>query len=160
MAFSYPMILYSSEARGYALAIFFALLAFIALRAGDPARRGAIPVFWLSVTLGFLSHLTFAHVYFALLAWSIARPLLRREPFARGLASAARWHAVPLLFLAAFYAVSRPAYDARKGAADPASPERVRGAHAGLRASRPRASWRRSAAGRWPSCSRAPGLRI
>ena len=114
-AFSFPMILYSSEARGYALAIFFALIAFIVLRAGDASPRWALPVFWLSVMLGLLSHLTFAHVYLALLAWSVARPFLRREPLARGMAAAARWHAVPLLFLAGLYVVSLRHFTFGKG---------------------------------------------
>lgn len=110
MALSFPMILYSSEARGYALAVFFALAAFAVFRAGGPA-----PAFWLSVVLGFLSHLTFAQVYLALLAGSLARPLLRREPLARGLAAAVRWHAVPLLFLAGFYAVGLRHFTFGKG---------------------------------------------
>jgi hypothetical protein len=68
---SYPLVVYSSEARGYSPMVFFVLLALdsyerhLATRAWFP-----LATFWTAVILGFLSHLTFAHAYGAMLVWA------------------------------------------------------------------------------------------
>jgi hypothetical protein len=58
--FSYPLLLYFSEARGYSTAIFFSLLAYYTLLLYngilDWTGRG---VFWTSICLGVLGHATF-----------------------------------------------------------------------------------------------------
>jgi hypothetical protein len=92
---SFLMVLYSSEARGYMPAVFFALLAFWAAR-GYRDRGGLLGplLFGLSVVLGFLSHLTFLFTYLALAQWMLAK----KAPLTELL----RWHALPLGFLAAF----------------------------------------------------------
>lgn len=89
---SYLMILYGSEARGYAYLIFFALWAWESLRQLDESRRWRDAAFFaLSCCLGFLSHLTFAYAYAGFLAWTAGKA--RRWPFRLVLAA----HALPLL---------------------------------------------------------------
>ena len=74
VACSHPLVFYSSEARGYALVVFFALLAFDALdRYLDRPRAVTALVFGGACLLGFLSHLTFIHAYAGMLAWSLYR---------------------------------------------------------------------------------------
>ena len=86
------MILYSSEARGYALAVFFALAAFDLLdRYLDTRRWPSAAGFSVCVILGFLSQLTFVSFYLATLAWSLYRLQrgARRESGASARCSAA-----------------------------------------------------------------------
>ena len=69
-SFSYPMILYSTEARGYSPAVFFALLAFLLINHyRNTTQWRHIVLFWGTTVLGFLSHLSFAIVYLAFVAW-------------------------------------------------------------------------------------------
>ena len=98
-ALSFPLVLYSSEARGYAPAGLFALLAFACQRAA--LRTGGLRAcvgLWLCVALGFLAHPSFLHVYLALLAWSGLHAFA--DGGWRGLA---HQHAVPLAVLGALY---------------------------------------------------------
>lgn len=102
---SYPLIVYSSEARGYAPMVFFVLLA-IHAHERHVATRGAtaLVAFWIAVVLGFLSHLTFVHVYGAILLWAVHEARARRD--GPGAVSAlVVTQGVPLLFLAAFHLV-------------------------------------------------------
>jgi hypothetical protein len=69
MALSYPMVHYSSEARGYAPMMFFVLLAFYGLEGFLSQRRmGYSWLFALAIGLGFLSHMT---IVFACLAFGL-----------------------------------------------------------------------------------------
>ncbi|MEW5735073.1 MAG: hypothetical protein AB1921_09475 [Thermodesulfobacteriota bacterium] len=102
---SFAMILYSSEARGYAGAFFFGLCAFL-LYERIHTRAGKVPVglFWLSCCLGLLSQLSFVHVYLSLLAWGLW--LLRREENRkRGMVRLAILHLPVLAFMAFLYVV-------------------------------------------------------
>ena len=105
-AFSYVLVLYSSEARGYSLVVFFSLLCFLLLsRYLDSLNWRWAALFSLGAVLGFLSHLVFIHFYLAALAWSayrLVRKGIRLKPLLGGLG---KCHAVPLLFLAFLYAV-------------------------------------------------------
>lgn len=100
-AFSYVLIHYSSEARGYGPLCCFALLSFIAV---DRARRSpGWPVaigFWLVVILGVLSHSTYAFAYIGLAAWSgiLWFPVNRRSA-----GELLRMHLVPVIVLAVIY---------------------------------------------------------
>ncbi len=101
---SYVLVFHSAEARGYALVVFFALLAYLQLGrllAQPTWRRGA--VFGLTVVLGFLSHLQFMHVYAAACAWSAWRAVRSPEPIAERLRALLRMHAVALMLLAGLY---------------------------------------------------------
>jgi len=101
---SYPLVHYSSEARGYALLIFFAFLAFYGaqrfLRQPNWLNASLI---WVAVILGFTAHLTYLHVLIALTVWLI---------YALWQSSHCRLHTskmflkallIPFLFSAAFY---------------------------------------------------------
>ncbi len=102
-ATNYWLVLCSAEARGYALAVLFALAAFSSLQgyltAVPPTgRRIPLVLFWLSAILGFLAHLTFLHCYLALGLWSLycgARSGLSRRDEIRHLLAC---HLVPCLF--------------------------------------------------------------
>src|SRR5688572_7971464 len=87
-ASSYVLVFHSAEARGYALVVFFALLAYVQLEAQMSAatwRRGAL--FGFTVLLGFLSHLQFVHVYAAAVAWTSWRELRSKGPAGARLAA-------------------------------------------------------------------------
>lgn len=67
VALCFPLIVYDSEARGYAPAIFFSFLCFLLVER-FLARRGpgTVVLFTLCALLGFLSHATFLFVFLAL----------------------------------------------------------------------------------------------
>jgi len=69
--FSYVLVLYSSEARGYSTLVFFSLLSYRSMRRylENPRWRIALE-FSLSASLGFLSHLTFLGLFLSLFLWS------------------------------------------------------------------------------------------
>jgi len=72
-SWSYLLIHFGTEARGYSLAIFFALLAWYALQRFEERRSWIwIVVFWSAVMLGFLAHLEFAVCFAGLVVWSLA----------------------------------------------------------------------------------------
>ncbi|MDY6832997.1 MAG: hypothetical protein SWC96_14365 [Thermodesulfobacteriota bacterium] len=62
-----------SEARGYAPAIFFSLVAFACLlHVGDPLKTLTLLLFWAACVLGILAHATFVIIFFAMLSYSPA----------------------------------------------------------------------------------------
>ncbi len=77
--FSYVLVLYSSEARGYSLAVFFAFLSLYLLDS-YLTRKGTLTAlcFSLAVVGGLLSQLTFLSFYLAALIWSAYRLLASR----------------------------------------------------------------------------------
>lgn len=100
---SYPLIIYSSEARGYGPEMMFALASFL-LAQRYTAGRGlaAAPLFWGAVVLAFLSHSSYIFIYLGLFIWSAVeeiRSRAARSAFRR----LAVLHAVPGAFLAAYY---------------------------------------------------------
>jgi hypothetical protein len=103
IALSYPLIVYCSEARGYAPAVFFALTAHVLVAHAQHARLDAsLGLFWSMVFLGGLSHLTFLLL---VPAWAVS--FLPRAIRDRSLCTlwrdVARAFAVPVLLLAAAY---------------------------------------------------------
>jgi hypothetical protein len=101
---SYLLIHFSSEGRGYALVVFFALASTLAVqRFAERKRWRSAAVFWLLACLGFLSHLLYLHVFVALALW-LPLHLARRGE--RGPAIPLRLlqcFAPPAAFLAWFY---------------------------------------------------------
>lgn len=72
LAMCFPMVLYSTEARGYSMSIMFSLMAFLSLqRYLAQGRKLYIVLFWVAVILAMLSHFSFAYVYAAYLQWSL-----------------------------------------------------------------------------------------
>ena len=98
--FSYPLILYASEARGYGPAMMFAVASYVTfLRGRTPTL---LVLFWTTVILGLLSHLTFVYVYLSLVLWSTFLPRNDQRP-ANRLAELARWHTVPTVAVLLLY---------------------------------------------------------
>src|SRR6185312_6267383 len=69
-AVSTHMVLYATEARGYALMSVFALLCWRLFRPGGPPSPARSFAFSVCALLAFLSHPTFAYVYAALFVWA------------------------------------------------------------------------------------------
>ena len=104
VGFSYVLILYSSEARGYAAAVFFAFLCFYLLDRYLETRRWPLALmFSLCAVLGLLSHLTFVCFYSSALVWSGYRLMKSRLGPSRTATALLSCHAVPILFLATLY---------------------------------------------------------
>jgi hypothetical protein len=97
---SYLLIHYSSEARGYAPAVCFGLLAYYSLlRAFDTAWSAWALVFWSSCVLSLLSHLIAIQIMLACLGWSIAKALFSNRDRRAGWLRLAWWHLPPWGFL-------------------------------------------------------------
>ncbi len=101
---SFLLVLYGSEARGYAFVVFFALLSLYTLEryVAQPGWTLAV-LFWVATALGLLSHLTYLHCYVGLFAWSVYRLASPGRGWRCLLADLGRCHAVPLVALAVFY---------------------------------------------------------
>jgi hypothetical protein len=101
---SYPLVLYFSEARGYAPAIMFALISYALLRRNwcefNPYRMIA---FWTASILGILSHLSFVLVSTALLLFSLANAIRIEGPYRTRLVSIVAHHLPLFAFLSWFY---------------------------------------------------------
>ena len=106
--FSFLLVAYSSEARGYACALFFALLSWVALDL-YLARGGWRHGVWFvtAVVLGYLSQLVFLLFYASLMIWGIARVFGRRrampDPGGARLDSLLAWQAIPIAAFLALY---------------------------------------------------------
>lgn len=101
----YFLVLYSSEARGYAPALAFCLLAFYALqRAPDATLDAWMIVYWFSCALALLSHAASVQVIAAAFVWSFVQ-LLQTPPSQRSFVRLLLWHAVPFACSVAFYAL-------------------------------------------------------
>lgn len=103
-AVNYWLVLCSAEARGYALAVCFALLALYALQGYlEGGSRRQLVLFWISVILGFSAHLTFLHCYLALALWSVYHFARRRLSAGAEIQQMLVCHAVPGLFFVVLY---------------------------------------------------------
>ena len=101
---SYPLILYASEARGYAPAWFLALTAFWC-RCPTPARS-RIPrlvLFWLVSILGLLAYATFVFVLFALLLAACLHREQPCRPLGKKVFRLGAEFGIPLLFCLGYY---------------------------------------------------------
>lgn len=108
-AFSFPLLVYSSEARGYAPAMFFILAALLVFQADLKQRSLLLKfLFWILCVLAFLAQVTAFYVLCGMAAWATWRvvetwqkqsfPEVRREVFELILT-----FAVPFIALACFY---------------------------------------------------------
>jgi hypothetical protein len=103
---SFPMILYCSEARGYAPAMFFAVASFELLqRCQERCTPAKLLIFWTSLCLGFLSHFSFVFVFAALGGWSLIHEKFIGASLRGAGVSIAKYYAVPAIFLAGVYLV-------------------------------------------------------
>ncbi len=101
---SYLLIHYSSEARGYSSAVMFSLAGFYALRrfADQPTWSQAV-AFWVCVSCGTLSHLTFMSFFLAALIWFPLERRRRKGDGAQFLWPFARAFCVPGAFVLFFF---------------------------------------------------------
>ncbi len=106
-SWSYLLIHFGTEARGYSAVVFFVLLAWYALLRFEDHRawRWAV-VYWLAVVLGFLAHLEFIACCGAIALWSIWRTFRHRVTWAQSVADLLILHAVPAVLSSVFYFVS------------------------------------------------------
>jgi hypothetical protein len=115
----YWLVLSSAEARGYAPAVCFALLALLALtHYFDRGSRRSLVLFWLSSIAGFLSHLTFVHAYLGFVAWTLRRRGKEHRSAIDEIRSMLVFHGVPGVFFVAFYLVSLRGMDVGGGPPD------------------------------------------
>ncbi|MFH2073981.1 MAG: hypothetical protein ABIJ57_01350 [Pseudomonadota bacterium] len=103
-AVSYPLVVYSSEARGYAPAAFFSLAMFIFLDAYWRRGNQAFLIgFWSTTVIAALYHPAAICIYLSLGLWSLVREWRIGGGLPRVVRGLALCHAVPLAFLAWFY---------------------------------------------------------
>lgn len=106
MAASYMMIHYSSEARGYASAVAFGLLAvYAALRNVDWRGTRWTALYWASMVLALLSHALVVHVMAGVGIWQMVEGLRRgsRAEWLGRLRRLALWQGPVLAFFAWYY---------------------------------------------------------
>ena len=103
---SCPIILYCSEARGYAPAMFFAVVAFEWLqRCWERCTPVRIVLFWLALCLGFLAHFSSGIVWAALGVWTLIHEKKAGASWRGALVSTVKYYAVPACFMAGVYLV-------------------------------------------------------
>jgi hypothetical protein len=86
-AVAHPLVLYSSEARGYGPALLASLATFVCLDGWFRTRRASwLGGFWLAAAAGMLSQLTYVQVWTAAVVWSLHHAWT----------AAARWRGVAL----------------------------------------------------------------
>jgi Dolichyl-phosphate-mannose-protein mannosyltransferase len=106
VSFSYVLVLYSSEARGYAPLIFFCFLCLLILHSFfDKPRWQMAALFSVSAVLGFTSHLTFLIFLLASLIWFWVRLFRSNLSAAKIAAWTAALYAIPFIYLGALYLV-------------------------------------------------------
>jgi hypothetical protein len=123
LSFSYPLIVYSSEARGYGPMVFFTVwaISIVDRRFGWTTRtaretskppENQVPtvrygplLFSIAVILGFLAHPTFIHAYGALAVWTIYRVEEQQSSLKEVFRELLRWHLAPAVFLLVYYDV-------------------------------------------------------
>jgi hypothetical protein len=106
-SWSYLLIHFGTEARGYSLAIFFALLAWYALQQFEERRSWIwIVVFWSAVMLGFLAHLEFAVCFAGLVVWSLWRFTRNRQNWRGAVLDLFALFTVPVALVLVFYLVA------------------------------------------------------
>jgi len=123
-SWSYLLIHFGTEARGYSLVIFFALLAWYALQQFEETVGGGVDsgrswiwiiVFWSAVVLGFLAHLEFAICFAGLVAWALWRFVRYRSKWRQAVFDLFALFMVPIILLLAFYFVALRGFEVGGG---------------------------------------------
>jgi hypothetical protein len=105
IALSFPMLVYSSEARGYMPAVAAAMAAYlITRRILVAARWPTIVGFWIASVIGLLSHYAFAQVLVAIGAWAVWHLWSREHDRRAAVRLLIAMFAVPAAALALLYA--------------------------------------------------------
>jgi hypothetical protein len=115
-SWSYLLIHFGTEARGYSLAIFFALLSWYALQKFEERRSWIwIVIFWGAVVLGFLAHLEFAICFAGLVAWAVWRFVRYRTNWRQSVLDLFTLFAVPVALMLVFYIVALRGFEVGRG---------------------------------------------
>ena len=103
---SYFMVLYSSEARGYAAVVFCSFLCFYLLERFLDTRRWPFAVlFSVSAVLGMLSHLLFLNCLLATLPWVVHQFVNTRAGWKPAIIALLQLYVLPAAFIATIYFV-------------------------------------------------------
>ncbi|MBA4395893.1 MAG: hypothetical protein C0394_00665 [Syntrophus sp. (in: bacteria)] len=103
-AVSYPLVVYSSEARGYAPAAFFSLSMFIFMETYRRHRNQLFLLgFWSTSVIAVLYHPAAVCIYLSIGLWSLVREWRLGGGLPRVLREMALCNAVPLAFMAWLY---------------------------------------------------------
>ena len=104
LSVAFLMIVYSTEARGYGPAAFFAMASFLVLdHVLERETVARVLGFGVLVILGFSSHFSFGAFFIAALVWSATRYLRLRMGMRAAVFRWARLHALPGVYLVALY---------------------------------------------------------
>ena len=112
ISLSYPIILLTTEARGYSGMLFFSVIALMMLHsyASNPTNK-KLYWYWIASILGFLSHFGFFHLFLGLVCWSVVR-IIRTDSKRAWMRELIIMHAVPAVFIfivVLFYVLELPA---------------------------------------------------
>jgi hypothetical protein len=104
---SYPLIHYSSEARGYSYVVFFSFLSlFLADRAlASPRLRWEL-LFSICAILGMLAQLLYLYCFVSIAAWSVWRMWREGRTWRAIAIKAVRLHSLPVVFTTLLYVVT------------------------------------------------------
>jgi hypothetical protein len=106
-AVSFPLVTYSSEARGYAPMLCFALVSLaLARRALADGAAWACASSGIAAVLAFLSHSAFVHFYLAMGLWSLWHVAHAGGSKRRGAIVLLRLHLLPSVFFVCLYVFS------------------------------------------------------
>ncbi len=101
---SYPLILYFTEARGYAPAIFFSTLSFaILIKSIKSNKLYMVILFWISTILGLLSHLLFVMILFSFSAMIFVHYIQKKYSPKKILIKLCVYFCVPSFFFIILY---------------------------------------------------------
>lgn len=115
-SWSYLLIHFGTEARGYSLAIFFALVSWYSLQQFEERRSWSwIIIFWSAVVLGFLAHLEFAICFAGLVAWAMWRFVRYRSKWQQALLDLFVLFTVPVVLLLVFYLIALRGFEVGGG---------------------------------------------
>jgi hypothetical protein len=104
---SYPLIHYSSEARGYSYAVFFSFLSvYLADRSLASPRPRWDVLFSICAIIGILAQLLYLYCFVSIAAWSMWRMWRERRSWRAIATKAVRLYALPIVFMALLYVVT------------------------------------------------------
>ena len=105
-AVSYPLVVYSSEARGYAPAMFFSLAMFVFIEAyWRNGNQTCLIGYWSAAVMAVLYHPAAVCIYLSLSLWSLMRAWRIGGGLLRVGREMALCHAIPFVFMAWLYFV-------------------------------------------------------
>lgn len=105
-SFSYVLVLYASEARGYSTLVFFSLFSYYWMDRYLETRRWRMALaFSLVASLGLLSHLTFVSFLFSSFLWAAFRLLDSHRGFKDVFVSLTLCYLIPMLLLVLLYLI-------------------------------------------------------